>query len=96
MNRAECTKSCLPVASCYSESAFVILNRRNIGIIKSCIRRAVRQMVFTDVLIVGQLDVDGHSFSPIGLHKTDAASDWLLLKHHCTDRKGLPGVELQN
>jgi hypothetical protein len=57
---------------------------------------AVRQVVFTDVLIVGRLAVDGQSLAPIGLHKTDAASDWLLTKHHCTDRKGLPGVQLQN
>jgi hypothetical protein len=35
----------------------------------------VRQVVFTDVLNVGQLDVDGQSFAPIGLHKTDG---WLL------------------
>jgi hypothetical protein len=42
----------------------------------------VHQAVFTDVLIVGHLDVDGQSFSPIGLHKTDAASDWLLRKYH--------------
>jgi hypothetical protein len=31
--------------------------------------QAVRQVVFTDVLIVGRLDVDGQSFVPIGLHK---------------------------
>ncbi len=55
--------------------------------------QAVRQVVFTDLLIVGRLDVDGQSFVPIGLHKTDAASDWLLIKRHCTDRKGLPGVQ---
>jgi hypothetical protein len=42
--------------------------------------QAVRQMVFTDVLIVGGLDVDGQSFAPIGLHKTDSASDWLLIE----------------
>jgi hypothetical protein len=47
------------------------------------------QLVFTDVLIVGRLDVDGQSFAPIGLHKIDAATDWLLMK-------GLPGVQLQN
>ncbi len=35
-------------------------------------------MVFTDVLIVGRLDVHGQSFALIGLHKIDAASDWLL------------------
>jgi hypothetical protein len=46
--------------------------------------QAVRQVVFTDVLIVGRLDVDVQS-----LHKIDAASDWLLMK-------GLPGVQLQN
>jgi hypothetical protein len=40
----------------------------------------MRQVVFTDVLIVGRLDVDGPSFAPIGLHKIDAASDWLLIK----------------
>ncbi len=32
-------------------------------------------LVFTDVLTVGRLDVDGQSFAPIGLHKIDAASD---------------------
>jgi hypothetical protein len=53
-------------------------------------------VVFIDVLIVGRLDVDGQSFAPIGLHKTDAASDWLLIKRHCIDKKGLPGVQLQN
>ncbi len=42
--------------------------------------QAVRQVVFTDVLIVGRLDVDGQSFAPIGLHKIDAASDWLFIK----------------
>jgi hypothetical protein len=38
--------------------------------------QAVHQVVFTDVLIVGRLDVDSQSFAPIGLHKRDAASDW--------------------
>ncbi len=56
----------------------------------------MRQVVFTDVLIVGQLDVDGPSFAPIGLHKTDVASDWLLIKRHSIGTKGLPGVQLQN
>ena len=46
------------------------------------------QVVGQVVLIVGQLDVHGQSFAPIGLHKIDAASDWLLMK-------GLPGVQLQ-
>jgi hypothetical protein len=58
--------------------------------------QAVRQVVSTDVLIVGQLDVDGQSFAPIGLHKIDAASDWLLTKQLCIGMKGLPGVQIQN
>ena len=62
----------------------------------SCIRLAVCKVVFTDVLIVGQLGVEGQSFAPIGLHKTDTASDWLLIKRHCISTKGLPGVKLQN
>jgi hypothetical protein len=41
---------------------------------------AVRQVVFTDVLIVGRLGVDGQSFAPIGLNKVGAASDWLVWK----------------
>ncbi len=40
----------------------------------------MRQVVFTDVLIVGRLDVHGQSCATIGLHKTDAASDWLVQK----------------
>jgi hypothetical protein len=31
--------------------------------IKSCIKQAVRQVVFTDVHIVGRLDVDGQSLA---------------------------------
>jgi hypothetical protein len=58
--------------------------------------QAVRQVVFTDVLIVGRLDVHGQSFAPIGMHKIDAASDWLLRKRVCIGMKGLPGVQLQN
>jgi hypothetical protein len=42
--------------------------------------QAVRQVVFTDVLIVGRLDVDGQSFAPIGVLKIDPSSDWLLIK----------------
>ncbi len=64
--------------------------------IKSYIREAVHQVVFTDALIVGRLDVDSQSFAPIGLHKTDDASDWLLIKRYCIGTKGLPGVQLQN
>ncbi len=57
--------------------------------------QAVRQVVFTDVLIVGWLDVDGQSFAPIGLHKIEAASDWLLIKRLCIIMKGLPEVQVQ-
>jgi hypothetical protein len=53
-------------------------------------------MVFTDVLIVGRLAVDGQSFAPFSLHKTDAASDWLLIKRPCIGKKGLLGVQLEN
>ncbi len=45
--------------------------------------QAVPQVVLTDVIIVRQLDVHGQSFVPIGLHKIDAASDWLLRKQIC-------------
>jgi hypothetical protein len=58
--------------------------------------QAVRQVGFSDVLIVGRLDVHGQSFTPIGLHKIDAASDWLLIKRVSIGMKGLPGVQLQN
>ncbi len=40
--------------------------------------------------------MDVHSFAPIGLHRMDAAFDWLLIRHHCFEMKGLPGVQLQN
>jgi hypothetical protein len=33
----------------------------------------------------------GQSFAPIGLHKTDAASDWLLIKRHYIGKKNLAG-----
>jgi len=57
--------------------------------------QAVRQVVFTDVRIVGGLDVDNQSFAPNGLHKIDTASDWLLIKRLCIGLKGLPGVQVQ-
>ena len=56
--------------------------------------QAVRQVVFTDVLIVGRLDVNGQVFAPIGFHKKDAASDWLLIKRHYIGNKGLPEVQI--
>ncbi len=58
--------------------------------------QALRQVVSTDVLIVGRLDVDGQSFAPIDLHKINAASDWLLTKRLYIGMKGLPGVQIQN
>jgi hypothetical protein len=58
--------------------------------------QVVHQVVSTDVLNVGRLDVDGQSFAPIGLHKIDATSDWLLTKRLCIGMKGLPGVQIQN
>ncbi len=39
--------------------------------IKSFSMQAVRQVVSTDVLIVGRLDVDVQSFASIGSHKID-------------------------
>jgi hypothetical protein len=84
----------------YSASAQYWYRVKKVGVVparstKSCIVQAVRQVVFTDVLTVGRLDVDGQSFAPIGLHKIDAASDWLLMKRHCIGRKGLPEVQIQ-
>jgi hypothetical protein len=62
----------------------------------------VRQVVFTDVQItirqrVADLLVLGYwsELSPIGLHNTDAASDWLFMKQHYLGKKGLPGVQVQ-
>ena len=63
---------------------------------------AVRQVVFADVQItirqrvaVPRCSDIGRSFAPIGLHKTDAASDWLLIKRHHLGKKGLPGVQVE-
>ncbi len=42
------------------------------------------------VLLFSRCSDIGQSFAPIGLHKTDAASDWFLIK--LIDKKGLPGV----
>jgi hypothetical protein len=59
--------------------------------------QAVRQVVFTDVLIfVGRFDVDSQSFAPIGVHKIDPSSDWLLIKRHSNGMEGLLGVQIQN
>jgi hypothetical protein len=58
--------------------------------------QAVRQVVFTDVLIVGRLDVDSQSFAPIGVHKIDPSSDWLLIQQYSNGMEGLPGVQIQN
>ncbi len=85
----------------YTEPASFWYQVEKVGVvparsIKSCSMQAVRQVVSTDKLIVGRLDVDGQSFAPIGLHKIDAASDWLLTKRLCIGMKGLPGVQIQN
>ena len=85
----------------YSESAQYWYRAKKVGVVpacsrKSCIVQAVRQVVFIDVLIVGRLNVDGQSFAPIGLHKIDAASDWLLTIGLWIGMKGLPGVQIQN
>ncbi len=93
-------KSCLPLVPYYSESEYWY-HVKKVGVvparfIKSCIMQAVRQVVFTDVLIEGQLDLDGQSFVPIGLHKIETSSDWLLIKRHSIGMKGLPEVQLQN
>jgi hypothetical protein len=58
-------------------------------------------MVFADVQITIRQRVAvlpvliGQSFAPIGLHKTNAASDWLLIKRYYLGKKGLPGVQVQ-
>ncbi len=84
----------------YSASAYNWYRVKKVWVVparsrKSCIVQAVRQAVFTDVLIVGRLDVDGQSFAPIGLHKIDEASDWLLIKQQWIGMKGLPEVQVQ-
>ncbi len=84
----------------YSASAQYWYRVKKVGIVpsrsrKSGLVQAVRQVVFSDVLIVGQLVVDGQSFGPIGLHKIDAASDWLLIKRHRIGKKDLPEVQVQ-
>jgi hypothetical protein len=86
----------------------MLVSSKNVGVcsarfIKSCIRPAVRQVVFTDVQITIRQKVAvfsrcsdlGESFAPIGLHKTDAASVWLLIKRHYLSKKGLPVVQVQ-
>jgi hypothetical protein len=43
-----------------------------------------------------QFSYIGQSFAPIGLHKTDATSDWLLIKRHYIGKESFSGVQLQN
>jgi hypothetical protein len=55
----------------YSASAQYWYRAKKVGVVparsrQSCTVQAVRQVVFTDMLIVGRLDVDGQSFAPIG------------------------------
>jgi hypothetical protein len=90
-----------PTESCSSPGARILVSQSQSSLL----------MYSVVLLSVGQFDVDGQSFAPIGLHKTDAASDWFLIKWHCTGwanlkrptastsylyTKGLPGVQLQN
>jgi hypothetical protein len=63
----------------------------------------VRQVLFTDVQKQSDRELQfsrcsdiGQAFAPIGSHKTDAASDWLLIKRHYIGKKGLPEVHIQN
>ncbi len=94
MNRAECRAACRWHLVILKVGGILVSSKESRR--SSCTlhkRQAVRQVIFTDVLIVGRLDVDGQSFAPIGLHKKDAASDLLLIKRPCTFRKGLPGVQ---
>jgi len=61
----------LPLVPYYSESAQYWYRAKKVGVVparsrKSCTVQAVRQVVFTAVLIVGRPDVDGQSFAPIG------------------------------
>ncbi len=71
----------------HSESASYWYQVKKVGVVPA--RSIVCKRCATDVLIVVQLDVDGQSFALIGLHKINAASDWLLTKR-------LPGVQIQN
>jgi hypothetical protein len=81
----------------YSESAYYWYQVKKVGVVLArSIKSCSMQVVSTDVLIVGRLDVDSQSFAPIGLHKIDAASDWLLTKRLSIGMKGLPGVQIQN
>jgi hypothetical protein len=84
----------------YSASAQYWYRAKKVGVVparskKSCTVQAVRQVVFTDLLTVGRLDVDGQSFAPIGYHKIDTASDWLHIKQPSNGMKGLPEVQVQ-
>ncbi len=90
----------MPLVPYYSASVQYWYRVKKVGVVparsrKSCIVQAVRQVIFTDVLIVGRRYVDGQRFAPIGLRKIDAASDWLLLKRDCIGTKGLPEVQVQ-
>jgi hypothetical protein len=39
-------------------------------------------------------DPGSAALAAIGLRKTGAASDWLLIKRHCIGTKGLPGYKI--
>jgi hypothetical protein len=54
-----------------------------------CKEQSDRELQFSQFSDIGQ------SFAPIGLHKNNASSDWLLIKQHYHGKKGLPGVKVQ-
>ncbi len=87
MKRAECKPGCrLHLVILIRRNSCTLLKNLVVG--KLCAKKYL--------LVVGRLDVDGQSFAPIGLHKTDAASDWLRIKRHCIGKIGLPGVQFHN
>jgi hypothetical protein len=79
-----CNNNNNPTESCSSLGAQILVYQSQSSL----------RMYSVVLLIVGRLDVDGRSFAPIGLHETDSASDWLLIKRHCIGMKGLPEVQL--
>ncbi len=75
MNRAECKAACRLHLIILNYNIILVPSKK-VGVgsahsIKSCSVQGVRRVVFTDVLIVGRLDVHGQSFAPIGLHKIE-------------------------
>ncbi len=63
--------------NCSSPGARILVNQSQCSL----------RMYSVVLLIVGRLDLDGQSFALIGLHESDAASDWLLIKRDCIGTK---------